>query len=38
MIEDIKPGDIIRLGDHRLMCGDSTLQEDVRKLIGGGQG
>lgn len=31
-----KPGDIWRLGDHRLMCGDSTLPEHVQKLVGGG--
>lgn len=30
-----KPGDIYRLGSHRLMCGDSTNQEDVDKLMDG---
>ncbi len=27
-----KPGDIYQLGDHRLMCGDSTSLEDIEKL------
>ena len=30
-----KPGDIYLLGEHKLMCGDSTNQEDVEKLGGG---
>lgn len=30
-----KPGDIWQLGPHRLMCGDSTSIEDVRRLTGG---
>lgn len=29
-----KPGDIFILGDHRIMCGDSTKEEDVKKLMG----
>ena len=29
-------GDIWELGDHRLMCGDSTKHDDVQKLLGGG--
>ena len=29
-------GDIWRLGDHRLMCGDSTSRADLDKLMGGG--
>lgn len=33
---DIRRGDIFRLGDHILMCGDSTLLSDVRILMGGG--
>ena len=38
--EEVKPeakskrGEIYKLGDHVLMCGDSTKQEDVDKLIG----
>lgn len=30
-----KPGDIWQLGDHRLMCGDSTVITDVEKLMNG---
>ena len=30
-----KPGDIWRLGNHRLMCGDSTIINDVEKLMDG---
>ena len=30
-----KRGDIYQLGRHRLMCGDSTKQEDVDKLMNG---
>ena len=30
-----KPGEIIKLGNHFLMCGDSTKAEDVAKLMGG---
>lgn len=29
-----KIGDIYKLGDHRLMCGDSTSVDDVKKLMG----
>lgn len=32
-----KTGDIYQLGRHRLMCGDSTIQENVNILLGGGQ-
>ena len=32
---DIKRGDIIQLGRHRLMCGDSTSAEDVGRLMDG---
>lgn len=30
-----KLGDIWLLGNHRLMCGDSTMIDDVEKLMGG---
>ena len=32
-----KLGQIYQLGRHRLMCGDSTKTEDVKKLVGGVQ-
>ena len=32
----VKRGDIYELGNHRLMCGDSTSTEDLEKLLGGG--
>lgn len=31
----IKKGDILKLGDNRLMCGDSTVEDDVLKLMNG---
>jgi DNA modification methylase len=30
-----KRGDIYKLGNHRLMCGDSTMIDDVEKLMAG---
>jgi DNA modification methylase len=30
-----KEGDVWLLGDHRLMCGDSTMQDHVDKLLNG---
>ena len=32
---DSKPGEMYELGDHILMCGDSTNAEDVAHLMGG---
>lgn len=32
-----KPGDIYQLGNHRVMCGDSTKAEDIEKLIDGAE-
>ena len=31
----VKRGDIWQLGDHRMMCGDSTSSDDVEKLMNG---
>lgn len=33
----VKRGQIWKLGNHRLMCGDSTSKEDVSKLCGRGK-
>ena len=30
-----KPGDLWLLGDHKLLCGDSTKAEDVQRLMAG---
>ena len=34
---DVKPGDLWALGEHRLLCGDSTKAEDVARVMGGGK-
>ena len=31
----VKPGDLWRVGEHRLLCGDSTKREDVERVMGG---
>jgi DNA modification methylase len=31
----VEPGQLWELGDHRLLCGDSTKKEDVEKALGG---
>jgi len=31
----VKLGDVWQLGDHRIMCGDSTSSDDVAKLMNG---
>ena len=30
-----QPGDLFRLGDHRLLCGDSARPEDIARLTDG---
>jgi DNA modification methylase len=32
----VKLGDLWRIGEHRLLCGDSTKREDVEQVMGGG--
>ncbi len=32
---DVQKGDIYQLGTHKMMCGDSTIESDVLKLMNG---
>ncbi len=34
-IWQVKPGDLYKIGDHRLLCGDATNRDDVDKLMMG---
>lgn len=31
---EVKKGDVYQLGNHRVMCGDSTIEADILKLMG----
>ena len=32
---EIRKGNVLQLGDHLLMCGDSTIKKDILKLMNG---
>lgn len=32
---EIQKGDVYKLGNHRMMCGDSTVEKDILKLMDG---
>lgn len=34
----VKAGELWKLGDNYLLCGDSTKADDIQRLLGGGQG
>lgn len=36
VIKKVKLGDVWILGEHRLMCGDSTDDDNINKLLRGG--
>jgi hypothetical protein len=33
----VKPGELYRLGEHRLLCGDATKPQDVDRLLAGAE-
>lgn len=33
----VKPGDLLALGEHRILCGDSTKPEDVARVASAGE-
>ena len=35
---EIRKGDVYRLGNHKMLCGDSTIEKDVLKLMDGEKG
>lgn len=34
----VRSGDLWTLGEHKILCGDSTKAEDVERLMGGEKG